>query len=282
MRSVRMVRLSSRWLIPLVLVLISLAAGGSMVPRTVYLLGRADYHAGLERARSAEGAELRSRLVDTPTDDFLQYQLDECLKNSADHGRLKREYRRAAFRPWACPPRDLPLPYPWDTARDRAVLQAALADWLGGANREAGAQGAHSPSKRVVLDESASIEPFDDWDLRDILARDGFPTELVSDLERRNPQAGEDMRGLNGADWNVVFDDMQRSLGRLRQRHPDTDSLFKATLPGYSSDGAHALVALVNMVENHSPGAVCVLAKADGRWRAAASYRFYNGGEIRP
>lgn len=249
-----------------------LAVGASLIPRTRYLLDRAEFHASMERAYSAQAEELRLRLVNQPDAEFLPYELEDVTEKREEHGRLNRDYRRAAFRPWESGSSNLPLPYPWDKARDRAVLQAALRHWLAGTPPDNSDRDHEGQVGRIILDDVASIEPFDQWDLRERVAQQGFPSEIVDDLERRNPRAGEQIGSLGGSDLDVVFHDLQLPLTDAREQFPTGSVLAKATLPGYSRDGSLALVGICNVADQHSPGAAYVLVRVGKQWMAKWSY----------
>jgi len=245
-----------------------------LAPRTIYYLKRADYHARMEAFHRAKREEIRLRLLQDPRDEILEDREADEAEIASDHARLKRQYRRAAFFFWHRVPRDLPLPYPWNQERDRKVLEAALLQELDESYTDNRQRDHEPPLELVVVDQCASLEPEDVWGVGELLSEQGFPTEMVGDLERRNRQACESLAELQLDRRRIVVDDLRELHSDAIAKYPDAEAFGKVTLPGYSRDRKLALVLVQDFLNPHgSSGAVCVLVNSGARWRVLWSYR---------
>jgi hypothetical protein len=263
----------TRWrLVGLLLGCALLCAAVFVVPRSLHLLERAAYHTGKARAYSDEAIQLRALIASDPGFAYLDFKLESATQNISLHNELAGLYRRSAFVPWRSRSDQLPLPFPWDRARDRLVLRGALGDWLGPRMPRARNGGSEDSVQWVVFDSTASLDPFEEWDLPEALASAGFPPELFHDLQRRNPSAGEDIAALGEFESGVKFADLRRQQEKIRQVYPEAAAFAETTLPGYSADGRLAVVAFCSVLEAHAPCVAMVLARQGGRWRVIWSH----------
>jgi hypothetical protein len=191
-------------------------------------------------------------------------------EQAAFHARLRRDYLRAASRPWMPIPADLTLPFPWDRARDRDVLEAAILDLMDPANPDNAItfQIGDEAGRAVVLDEQTyrwlGQQPNWGEDER----AEGLTQTLMDDWSRRNSGGPVSVAGLGFRRARVIFDDVEAMViaagsfpDSFRKRHPNAIGYLYATLPGYSGDGRTAEVWFSG---GFGPHFLCGLGMAGG------------------
>ena len=275
------VQLTVRWLLVVVAILAGLAWAARMARRVFHYRAQAVSQARLEAAHRLE--EQRLRTVGKGgfgAREFAEYEAAE----ADHHGRLKQQYQRLATHPWEDAPPGLPLPYPWDRGRDRAVLDAALADLMDPKNPENGIDfrmASGRPCPEIVVGEPT-------YPYLTHLPSDAEDATW-SDLIRRNSGGPILLTGIGlGGNKRVRYDDPDRlsdasmNAGMsfpdyFQKRYPLACGYVWVTLPGYSSDGRKAAVFLFGGFNPHGQYWEYEMDRTDQGWEVRKR-RHHQGG----
>jgi hypothetical protein len=232
-------------------------------PRVAFYLERAQFHAREERVHRSKLEEIRrSGESDEGDSEYAEWEHSTL---ATAHSRQKERYREAARYFWKQAPSDLAISYPWDQDRDRQVIETAVVEWMDRPTDAADRRDGGRSDWRIVIDQSTSIEPWEQIGSAATLVENGFPGSLMSAVERRNA-APESLERFKFSDSRIVTDDLMK-LWAQDVSPIVSDSVWIAiTLPAYSSDGKLAILAVAGRSSNHPTGALHGLEYTEGRW----------------
>jgi hypothetical protein len=250
-----------------------------LVPRANYYLSRARYHAQLEQARRSAVEESRRELARIACDKLDSAALSILSGNeeyegylALRHAKQRQQYRRAAYCFWEGAPADLPLPYPWDRERDRRVMETALFYDLNERNALFGDARRGPFVGKIVVDRLTSVEIAEDLLLVEVVSSLGFLSDLAQAFDRRNAEGPIPLEEFRFRDARMIIDQLDRLRQDALDKYPDGVGFVQVSLPGYSRDGKHALVAITGVLSNHHSGVVFALDRSSGEWRVSGSY----------
>jgi hypothetical protein len=258
-----------------------LGCGISMAPRTIHYIQRANFQRAAEQRHASTAREYRQNAAEgyasaRPIDRSLAgtelSAADDEEKTAAHHAQLRLGYQRAAVRFWTCPPRDLPLPYPWDKRRDREVLRTVLLLIRERTIETIGSNDSRGRRDQAIYaHRTTSIGLFENWNVPEFLESNGFPIEVAAHLQRRNAEGEIPLAELELQSPEIVVCDVDEEG---RDPSAGVGSVL-ISLPGYSSDGRLALVGVTKPYAQHGAGTLFAVRLENHKWRIADTYAIH-------